>query len=73
MLEDIAEIAGSAPAGLAHSWNTSFNRPLLQLRLGRTTIRYAIDEDTRTISVEHAVTPDDRVEREGDPPVGKAG
>lgn len=73
MLEDIAEIAGSAPAGLAHAWNTSFDRPLLQLSLGRITVRYAIDEDTRTISVEHAVVPEDGVEREDDPPVGKVG
>ena len=73
MLEDIAEIASSTPVGLAHAWNTSFNRPLLQLRLGRTTVRYAIDEDTRTISVEHVVIPEDGVDREGDPPVGKVG
>jgi mRNA-degrading endonuclease RelE of RelBE toxin-antitoxin system len=73
MLEDIAEIAASTPAGLAHAWNTSFNRPLLQLRLGRTTLRYAIDEDTRTISVEHVVVPDEGADREGGPPVGKVG
>jgi hypothetical protein len=73
MLEDIAEIAASAPVGLAHAWNTSFNRPLLQLRLGRTTVRYAIDEDTRTISVEHAVIPEDAAGGEGGPPVGKLG
>ena len=73
MLEDIAEIAASVPVGLAHAWNTSFNRPLLQLRLGRTVLRYAIDEDTRTISVEHVVVPDDRADREGGPPVGKVG
>ncbi|HTO96274.1 MAG TPA: hypothetical protein VMK66_04440 [Myxococcales bacterium] len=73
MLEDIAEIAGSVPAGLAQAWNTSFDRPLLQLRVGRTTVRYAIDEDTRTISVEHAVIPEHRVDGEGDPSVGKVG
>ena len=74
MLEDIAEIAASTPVGLAHAWNTSFNRPLLQLRQGRITLRYAIDEDTRTISVEHVVIPDDeRVDREGGPQVGKVG
>ena len=73
MLEDIAEIAASAPAGLAHAWNTSFSRPLLQLRHGRVTLRYAIDEDTRTISVEHVVVPEAPVALEDDPPVGKAG
>jgi mRNA-degrading endonuclease RelE of RelBE toxin-antitoxin system len=73
MLEEIAEIAASAPVGLAHAWNLSFNRPLLQLSLGRITVRYAIDEDTRTISVEHVVIPENGVDREGDPPVGKVG
>ena len=73
MLEEIAEIAASTPVGLAHAWNTSFNRPLLQLRFGRTTVRYAIDEDTRTIAVEHVVIPEDGVDREGGPPVGKLG
>jgi mRNA-degrading endonuclease RelE of RelBE toxin-antitoxin system len=60
MLEEIAEIAASTPVGLAHARNTSFKR-------------YAIDEDTRTISVEHVVIPEDGVDREGDPPVGKVG
>ncbi|HZR10755.1 MAG TPA: hypothetical protein VFA79_19365 [Myxococcales bacterium] len=73
MLEEIAEIAASTPVGLAHAWNTSFNRPLLQLRLRRTTVRYAIDEDTRTMSVEHVVTPEDGIDGEGDPPVGNVG
>ena len=72
MLEDIAEIAASAPAGLAHAWNTAFNRPQLQLRYGRITVLYAIDEDTRTISVEHVVVPEEPVGREDDHPVGKA-
>jgi mRNA-degrading endonuclease RelE of RelBE toxin-antitoxin system len=73
MLEEIAEIAASTPVGLAHAWNTSFNRPLLQLRFGRVTLRYAIDEDTRTISVEHVVVPEDGGEREDDLPVEKLG
>ena len=73
MLEEIAEIASSAPTGLAHAWNTAFSRPLLQLRYGRTTLRYAIDEDTRTMSVEHVIVPEGPVAREGDPPLGKAG
>ena len=34
MLEEISEIASSAPVGLAHAWTTSFNRPLLHLRFG---------------------------------------
>ena len=73
MLEEISEIAASAPAGLAHAWNNAFNRPLLQLRYGRTTVRYAIDEDTRTISVEHVIVPEGPVAGEGDPRLGKAG
>ena len=72
MLEDIAEIAASAPAGLAHAWNTSFNRPLLQLRQGSVTVRYLIDEDTRTISIEHVIVAEEPVAPEDDHPVGKA-
>ena len=71
MLEDVAELAASAPAGLAHAWKTSFNRPLLQLRAGRVMVRYAIDEDTRTISVEHALIAEDAAAPEAGPPLGK--
>jgi|tagenome__1003787_1003787.scaffolds.fasta_scaffold20834756_2 mRNA-degrading endonuclease RelE of RelBE toxin-antitoxin system len=57
MLEEIAELAALSPMGTARAWATSFNRPLLQLRLGRVSVHYAIDEDTRTLSVEHVVVP----------------
>lgn len=58
MLEEIAEIAALSPAVATHTWITSFSRPLLQLRLGRVSVHYAIDEETRTLSVEHVVVPD---------------
>src|SRR3954468_10948960 len=55
MLEEIAELAALSPAVTAHTWIASFSRPLLQLRLGRVSVHYAIDEETRTLSVEHVV------------------
>lgn len=58
MLEEIAEIAAHSPAVTAHTWIASFSRPLLQLRLGRVSVHYAIDGETRTLSVEHVVVPD---------------
>jgi mRNA-degrading endonuclease RelE of RelBE toxin-antitoxin system len=58
MLEEIAELAALSPPATAHTWITSFSRPLLQLRLGRVSVHYAIDQDTRTLSVEHVVVPD---------------
>ena len=58
MLEEIAELAALSPPVTAHSWIASLSRPLLQLRLGRVSVHYAIDGDTRTLSVEHVVVPD---------------
>lgn len=58
MVEEIAEIAAHSPAVTAHTWIASFSRPLMQLRLGRVSVHYAIDEETRTLSVEHVVVPD---------------
>lgn len=58
MLDEIAEMSGlSQTGGGAHV--SSFARPLLQLRIGRVTVRYAIDEDTRTMAVEHVIIPGD--------------
>jgi len=58
MLEEIADLAALSPSVTAHTWISTFSRPLLQLRLGRLSVHYAIDEDTRTLSVEHVVVPD---------------
>ncbi|HEY6948474.1 MAG TPA: hypothetical protein VI297_06620 [Gemmatimonadales bacterium] len=58
MLEEIAEIAAHSPPVTAHTWIAPFSRPLMQLRLGRVSVHYAIDADTRTLSVEHVVVPD---------------
>ncbi|HEY5678073.1 MAG TPA: hypothetical protein VIR81_14865, partial [Myxococcales bacterium] len=55
MLEEIAETAALSPAVPTHTWVASLSRPLLQLRLGRVSVHYAIDADTRTLSVEHVV------------------
>jgi hypothetical protein len=58
MLEEIAETATLSPAVTTHTWIAPLSRPLLQLRLGRVSVHYAIDGETRTLSVEHVVVPD---------------
>jgi mRNA-degrading endonuclease RelE of RelBE toxin-antitoxin system len=58
MIEEIADIAALSPGVAGHTWVASFSRPLLQLRLGRVSVHYAIDQETRTLSVEHVVVPD---------------
>ena len=58
MLEDIAELAATVPMGLGGVSYRGFSTPLLQLKLGPITVRYAIDENTRTLSVEHVIAPE---------------
>lgn len=58
MLIDIAEVADAQPAG-DPGRGLSAHGPLLQLSLGRVSVRYSIDEPTRTLTVEHLVLLDD--------------
>ncbi len=58
MIEEIAELAAAMAPSVSHWWLPTLKRPLLQLRSGRITVRYALDEDTRTLSVEHVVAPE---------------
>jgi hypothetical protein len=57
MLEEIAELA-AAMSPQVSPWLPALNRPLLQLGAGNVTVRYALDEDTRTLSVEHVIVPE---------------
>ena len=59
MLEDIAEIAALAAENTARTWAPSFSQRLLEVRVGKVSIRYRIDESARTLSVEHVVLPTD--------------
>lgn len=66
MLADIAELADLVPAHTAEAWRSSGPLPLLQLQLGRVSVRYSISEDDRTLAVEHVIAPDDlELERAG--------
>src|SRR3954470_16629710 len=60
MLQDIAELADLVPAtAIAPAWSSGDGSQLLQLQLGRVTVRYSIDELNRTLTIEHVVVPED--------------
>ena len=59
MLQDIAELADLVPPTTAQSWRTAGTSPLLQLQLGRVCVRYSINEESRTLAVEHVIAPDE--------------
>jgi len=60
MLNDIAELADLVPPQTAEAWRVSGSLPLLQLQLGRISVRYSINEENRTLAVEHVIVPDER-------------
>ncbi len=64
MIEDIAELAALSTESTRRAWNVSFSRPLLELRVDNVSLRYRIDEDARTLAIEHVVVLD---EPEGEP------
>ena len=57
MLQDIAELADLVPPTTAQSWHAT--SPLLQLQLGRVCVRYSINEESRTLAVEHVIVPEE--------------
>lgn len=59
MLQDIAELADLVPPSSGPAWNGSDGTQLLQLHVGRITVRYSIDEASRTLTIEHVVVPTD--------------
>ena len=59
MLQDIAELADLVPPSTSRGWNASDGTQLLQLHVGRVTVRYSIDEGSRTLRIEHVVVPTD--------------
>ena len=66
MLQDIAELADLVPPTTAQSWTAGGSPPLLQLQLGRINVRYSINEESRTLAVEHVIVPEeDALERAG--------
>jgi hypothetical protein len=58
MLTEIAELADLMPPETSRAWGSDEGqRHLLQLQLGRLSVRYSIDERSRTLGVEHVVSP----------------
>jgi hypothetical protein len=56
MLTEIAELADLMPIETTQSWGEK----LLQLTVGRASVRYSISEGTRTLAIEHVVPPLDQ-------------
>ena len=61
MLQDIAELADLVPPTTGHSWSLG-GAQLLQLQLGRVSVRYSISEESRTLTVEHVILLDDELD-----------
>ena len=57
MMQDIAELADLMPSENRNRWNDSAS-PLLQLQMGRVTVRYSIDEEARTLTIQHVIVPE---------------
>ncbi len=64
MLQDIAELADLVPPTTGRSW-TMTGTQLLQLQLGRVTVRYSISEESRTLTIEHVILLDDELDQTG--------
>ena len=57
MLQDIADLADLVPPSTARSWNPGDTTSLLQLQMGRVNVRYSINEESRTLTIEHVIVP----------------
>ena len=57
MLQDIAELADLVPPSTGRAWTASDGSTLLQLQLGRVSVRYSISEENRTLTIEHVIVP----------------
>jgi hypothetical protein len=57
MVHDIAELADLVPPGAAQNWKSDDTASLLQLQMGRVNVRYSIDEERRTLTIEHVIVP----------------
>ena len=60
MLQDIAELADLMPPSGSTGWAAS-TPPLLHLQMGRVSVRYALNEKDRVLSVEHVIVPGDEL------------
>jgi mRNA-degrading endonuclease RelE of RelBE toxin-antitoxin system len=59
MLQDIAELADLVPPSTARGWSGNDPGSLLHLHVGRVSVRYSINEESRTLTIEHVIVPED--------------
>jgi hypothetical protein len=57
MLTDIAELADLTPSEMNRAWGDDSRQHLMSLQLGRVSVRYSINLQTRTLGVEHVIAP----------------
>jgi hypothetical protein len=60
MLHDIADLADLVPPSSARAWIATDGASLLQLQLGRIGVRYSINEESRTLTIEHVILPSEQ-------------
>jgi hypothetical protein len=65
ILTEIAELANMMPPETSRAWGTDGRPHLLQVILGRLSVRYSINERTRTLGVEHVICPPAELTRTG--------
>jgi hypothetical protein len=65
MLQDIAELADLVSPGTAQNWKSDGTATLLQLQMGRVNVRYSVDEESRTLTLEHVIVPGEELEETG--------
>lgn len=58
MLQDIAELADLVPPNTGQTWNSAQGAGLLQIQMGRVSVRYSINEESRTLTIEHVIIPE---------------
>ncbi len=64
MVQDIAELGDLVPPGTARNWKSD-DTALLQLQMGRVNVRYSIDEESRTLTIEHVIVPGEELGETG--------
>jgi hypothetical protein len=65
MMQDIAELTDLVPPGAARDWRSDDTTSLLQLQMGRVNVRYSINEESRTLTIEHVIVPGEELGETG--------
>lgn len=65
MMQDIAELTDLVPPSTARDWRSDDATSLLQLQMGRVNVRYSINEESRTLTIEHVISPGEELGETG--------